>query len=86
MGLAGHQDAYETGRGRMRMRAVAHIEPQKGGHEAIVITELPYQVKKGGDDGVIRKIAELVQRQGASPASATSPTSPTSRACGSGSS
>ena len=60
MGFQGIRDAYETGRGRMRMRAVAHIEPQKGGHEAIVITELPYQVKKGGDDGVIRKIAELV--------------------------
>ena len=37
-----------------------HIEPQKGGHEAIVVTELPYQVHKGGDDGVIRKIADLV--------------------------
>ena len=60
MGFQGIRDAYETGRGRMRMRAVAHIEPQKGGHEAIVITELPFQVKKGGDDGVIRKIADLV--------------------------
>jgi DNA gyrase subunit A len=60
MGFQGIKDAYETGRGRMRMRAVAHIEPQKGGHEAIVITELPFQVKKGGEDGVIRKIADLV--------------------------
>ena len=85
MGFQGIRDAYETGRGRMRMRAVAHIEPQKGGHEAIVITELPFQVKKGGDDGVIRKIAELVNDKVLT-ASATSPTSPTSRACGSGSS
>src|SRR4051794_17351261 len=60
MGLAGIRDAYETGRGRIRMRAVAHIEPQKHGGEAIVVTELPYMVKKGGDDGVIRKIADLV--------------------------
>ena len=45
MGFQGIRDAYETGRGRIRMRAVAHIEPQKGGHEAIVITELPYQVQ-----------------------------------------
>ena len=60
MGHAGIREAYETGRGRVRMRAVAHIEPQKGGHEAIVVTELPYQVRKGGDDGVIRKIADLV--------------------------
>ncbi|HET6174841.1 MAG TPA: DNA gyrase subunit A [Gaiellales bacterium] len=63
MGLAGIRDAYETGRGRIRVRAVAHIEPQKGGHEAIIITELPYQVRKGGDDGVLAKIAELVHEK-----------------------
>ena len=45
------------------MRAVAHIEPQKGGHDAIIITELPYQVRKGGDDGVLAKIAELVHEK-----------------------
>jgi len=60
MGQAPIREAYETGRGRMRVRAVAHIEPQKGGFDAIVVTELPYQVKKGGDDGVIKKIADLV--------------------------
>ena len=60
MGQAPIREAYDTGRGRMRVRAVAHIEPQKGGSDAIVITELPYQVKKGGDDGVIKKIADLV--------------------------
>src|SRR4051795_2016179 len=59
MGTTPVREAYETGRGRIRVRAVAHIEPQKGGHDAIVITELPYQVRKGGDDGVIAKIAQL---------------------------
>jgi DNA gyrase subunit A len=63
MGLAGIRDAYETGRGRIRVRAVAHIEPQKGGHDAIIITELPYQVRKGGDDGVLAKIAQLVHEK-----------------------
>ena len=63
MGLAGIRDAYEHGRGRIRVRAVAHIEPQKGGHDAIIITELPYQVRKGGDDGVLAKIAELVHEK-----------------------
>jgi DNA gyrase subunit A len=61
MGTGAVREAYETGRGRIRVRAVAHIEPQKGGHDAIVITELPYQVRKGGDDGVISKIAQLAQ-------------------------
>jgi DNA gyrase subunit A len=41
------------------MRARAHIEPLAG-QEAIIVTELPYQVKKGGDGGVIAKIADLV--------------------------
>ena len=63
MGLAGIRDAYEHGRGRIRVRAVAHIEPQKGGHDAIIITALPYQVRKGGDDGVLAKIAELVHEK-----------------------
>ena len=43
------------------MRARAHIEELRGGKSAIVVTELPYGVKKGGDAGVIRKIADLVQ-------------------------
>jgi DNA gyrase subunit A len=43
------------------MRARAHIEELRGGKSAIVVTELPYGVKKGGDTGVIRKIADLVQ-------------------------
>src|SRR6201991_649982 len=59
LGLSGIRDAYETGRGRVRVRAKAHIEQLRGNREAIVVTELPFQVKKGGDGGVIRKIVEL---------------------------
>jgi DNA gyrase subunit A len=43
------------------MRARAHIEELRGGRTAVVVTELPYAVKKGGDDGVISKVAELVK-------------------------
>src|SRR5438046_1922860 len=45
------------------MRARAHIEELRGGKSAIVISELPYGVKKGGDTGVIRKIADLVHEK-----------------------
>jgi DNA gyrase subunit A len=61
VGRSGIRDAYRTGRGRVVMRARAHIEELRGGKSAIVVTELPYGVKKGGDTGVIRKIADLVQ-------------------------
>src|SRR5918911_4096764 len=61
LGLGGIRDAYETGRGRIRVRARAHTEDIGQGKEAIVVTELPFMVKKGGDGGLIRKIAELVQ-------------------------
>ncbi len=61
VGRSGIRDAYRTGRGRIVMRARAHIEELRGGKSAVVITELPYGVKKGGDTGVIRKIADLVQ-------------------------
>ena len=60
LGLGGIREAYETGRGRIRVRARAHTEPLSHGKEAIIVTELPFMVKKGGDSGVIRKIAELV--------------------------
>src|ERR671926_150501 len=59
LGLSGIRDAFETGRGRVRVRARAHIEPLPQGKEAIVVTELPFMVKKGGDGGLIRKIADL---------------------------
>src|SRR5438874_1181825 len=61
LGRAGIRDAYEKGRGRVRVQARAHIEPLKQGKEAIVVTELPFMVKKGGDGGLIPKIAELVK-------------------------
>jgi DNA gyrase subunit A len=63
VGRTGIRDAYRTGRGRVVMRARAHIEELRGGKSAIVISELPYGVKKGGDSGVIRKIADLVQEK-----------------------
>src|SRR3954463_15415 len=53
VGRAGIRDAFRTGRGRVVMRARAHIEELRGGKSAIIITELPYGVKKGGDSGVI---------------------------------
>jgi DNA gyrase subunit A len=63
VGRSGIRDAYRTGRGRIVMRARAHIEELRGGKTAIVVTELPYGVKKGGDAGVIKKIADLVQEK-----------------------
>ena len=61
--IVGHQgirDAYETGRGRVRVRARVGIEEIGQGKEALIVTELPYAVKKGGDGGLITKIADLV--------------------------
>jgi DNA gyrase subunit A len=60
LGSAGIRDAYATGRGRVRVQARAHVEPIGQGKEAIIVTELPYQVKKGGEGGLIQKIADLV--------------------------
>src|SRR3954451_7299875 len=65
VGRQGIRDAYETGRGRVVVRAKAHIEPLRQGKEAIVITEMPYQVTKGDGRnegaGLLKKIAEVVQ-------------------------
>ena len=63
LGRPGIRDAYETGRGRVRVRARAHIEPIGQGKEAIIVTELPFMVKKGGDGGLITKIADLVNEK-----------------------
>src|SRR6185503_14757141 len=63
LGLSGIRDAYETGRGRVRVRAKAHIEPLTQGKEAIIVSELPFMVKKGGDGGLITKIADLVREK-----------------------
>jgi DNA gyrase subunit A len=58
MGTAGIRDAYETGRGALRMRAVSEIEETRTGRQEIVVTELPYQVNKAR---LAEKIAELVR-------------------------
>jgi DNA gyrase subunit A len=63
VGRSGIRDAYRTGRGRIVMRARAHIEELRGGKTAIIVTELPYGVKKGGDAGVIAKIADLYKEK-----------------------
>src|SRR5438093_8793523 len=55
-GTAGIREAYTTGRGIITMRARAHTEKLRGGREAIIVTELPYQVNKAS---LIAKIAEL---------------------------
>src|ERR1700751_3457837 len=59
-GREGLRDAYATGRGRSGVQAKAHIEPIGQGKEAIIVSELPFLVRKGGEGGVIEKIATLV--------------------------
>ena len=61
LGRDGIKEAYRSGRGRIVVRARAHIEELRGGKTAVIVSELPYTVKKSGDDGVIKKIAELVK-------------------------
>jgi DNA gyrase subunit A len=63
MSMEGIRDAYASGRGTVKVRARAHVEPLKGGKEAIVVTELPFMVKKGGDGGLVAKIADLVREK-----------------------
>ena len=58
LGVDGLKQAYETGRGKIKMRARAHIETTKSGKDNIVITELPYQVNKAN---LIEKIADLAR-------------------------
>jgi DNA gyrase subunit A len=57
-GSSGIKEAYRTGRGRVVIRARATIESSKGGKDAIIITEIPYQVNK---TKLIEKIVELVR-------------------------
>jgi DNA gyrase subunit A len=58
-GRAGIREAYETGRGIIVIRALTHIEKIKEGkREAIIVTEIPYQVNKAS---LVEKIAELVK-------------------------
>lgn len=57
LGMQGIKDAYETGRGSIRMRAVCEIEEGPRGNPRIIVTEIPYQVNKAR---LAEKIAELV--------------------------
>jgi DNA gyrase subunit A len=63
MSLEGIRDAYASGRGSIKVRARAHVEPLRGGKDAIIVSELPFMVKKGGDGGLITKIADLVREK-----------------------
>ncbi|HEY9898510.1 MAG TPA: DNA gyrase subunit A [Pantanalinema sp.] len=58
LGEKGIHEAYTTGRGSITLRAVTDIEPIKNNKNAIIITELPYQV---GPDPLIEKIADLIK-------------------------
>lgn len=58
IGASGIKQAYSTGKGRIVMRALAHIEEDSGSRHRIVITEIPYQVNKSS---LIERIAELVR-------------------------
>ena len=57
-GRGGIKDAYNTGRGKLTVRAKAAVEHQKSGKDTIVITEIPYQVQKAG---LVEAIANLVE-------------------------
>ncbi len=58
LGTAGINEAYRTGKGKIRVRAVSNIEPMNNGKNRIVVTELPYMVNKAR---LIEKIADLVK-------------------------
>ncbi|KAB3532227.1 DNA gyrase subunit A [Alkaliphilus serpentinus] len=58
MGKEGMKEAYLTGRGKVKVRAVANIEEMKNGRQQIIVNEIPYQVNKAK---LIEKIADLVR-------------------------
>ena len=60
LGRRGIEEAYRTGRGKIKVRAVTNIEPMNGGKQRIVVTELPYMVNKAR---LIEKIASLVKEK-----------------------
>ena len=60
LGMDGLKSAYETGRGKIKMRARAHIETNKNGKNSIVITEVTYQTNKAN---LVEKIADLVREK-----------------------
>ena len=60
LGTAGSEEAYRTGRGKVRVRAVTNIESLPNGKNRIIVTELPYMVNKAN---LILKIAEMVKNK-----------------------
>ena len=58
LGTRGIEEAYRTGRGKIRVRAITNIEPMQNGKNRIIVTELPFMVNKAR---LIEKIAELVR-------------------------
>ncbi|SUU93258.1 DNA gyrase subunit A [Anaerococcus octavius] len=58
LGRKGIKEAYQTGRGKVKLRGIAEIEPFKKNRERIIVTEIPYQVNKAR---LIEKIADLVK-------------------------
>ncbi len=60
LGTRGIEEAYRTGRGKIRVRAVTDIEPMANGKNRIIVTELPFMVNKAR---LIEKIAELVREK-----------------------
>ncbi|QSF13732.1 DNA gyrase subunit A [Mycoplasma sp. Mirounga ES2805-ORL] len=58
LGINGIKDAYKTGKGSIPVRSVARIEELKSGKSKIIVTEIPYEIKK---TAIIEKIAELVK-------------------------
>ena len=60
LGKAGIDEAYRTGRGKIRVRAVSNIETMPNGKSRIIVTEIPYLVNKAR---LIEKIAELVKEK-----------------------
>jgi len=58
LGIDGIREAYNTGRGKVKMRGTAHVEPNSKGRDSLIITEIPYQVNKAS---LIEKIADLAR-------------------------
>ena len=60
LGTRGIEEAYRTGRGKIRVRAITNIEPMQNGKNRIIVTELPFMVNKAR---LIEKIADLVKEK-----------------------
>ncbi len=86
VGRSGIRDAYRTGRGRIVMRARAHIEELRGGKSAIIVTRAPVRREEGRGQRRDQEDRRPRQRQGAARRSRISPTTATARGCGSRSS